>query len=259
MKTVWTILGTLGFLCGAAFLVSWLLAWTGRLPAQPLTISLGGMLLVTGLFCFGEAFSKSGSQAKWRRSDVRVGRLSSFAAGLWFGAGGVAFLGYGWLTEHIVPGILGAFAAGFVLGLAGLRFDRRGADDARAAVRRRGWLPASRPGDGDVPADEVQRRQDARESLRRSIQRHLTGKTTPEQVEAQHGDLAGPAGAAGPRNDWPEVAAEWRAFRSTFAEGDAIWAFNTVSASSGLARGEQGFALVRDGSVVDWFITAVVG
>jgi hypothetical protein len=98
------------------------------------------MLLVTGLFFLGEAFGTSGPGTKWRRTNVRLGRLSSFAGGLWFGAVGVAFLGYGWATEC-----------------------------------------------------------------------------------------------------------------------DQIWGFNAVSARQGLAIGEEGFARLRDGRVVDLFITAVVG
>jgi hypothetical protein len=258
MKTVWVILGVLGFLSGAAFLVFWLLAWAGLLLAAPMVISGGGMLLVTGLFLLGEAFSTIGPHTKWRRSNVRLGRLSLFAGGLWFSAGGVAFLGYGWLTDHILPAILGAFAAGFVLALVGLHLDGRRAEADRAAVRRRGWLLALRRGDGDLPADKAQRREDAREDLRLSIQRHLTGRTTLERAEARHGYLVAPVGEAGCPTDWPEVADEWLAFRSAFAEGDQIWGFNTVSARPGLASGEEGFALLRDGTVVDWFITAVV-
>ncbi len=30
-------------------------------------------------------------------------KATSLGFGLWFSAGAVAFLGYGWLTEHIVP------------------------------------------------------------------------------------------------------------------------------------------------------------
>jgi hypothetical protein len=69
-----------------------------------------------------------------------------------------------------------------------------------------------------------------------------------------------PAGDAGSPTDWPEVAREWLAFRSAFTEVDEIWGFNTVSArDDGLTNGEQGLARLRDGTVVDWFITAVVG
>ncbi len=64
-------------------------------------------------------------------------------------------------------------------------------------------------------------------------------------------DLASPT-------DWPEFADEWRAFRSAATEVDELWGFNTVSARDGRDGGEQGFALLRDGTVVDWFITAVV-
>ena len=48
------------------------------------------------------------------------------------------------------------------------------------------------------------------------------------------------------------------AFRSACGEGDELWAFNTVSVGLGVARGEEGVAVLRQGTVVDWFITAVV-
>jgi hypothetical protein len=143
--------------------------------------------------------------------------------------------------------------------LVGMGHDRREAEAAWAAVRTRGWLMASRRADDDLPADEAQRRRDARAELERSIQGHLTGRTTLERVEARHGYLVGIAGDATSPNDWPEVVEEWLAFRSAFAEGDEIWEFNTVSARLGPSRGEEGFARLRRGTVVDWFITAVVG
>jgi hypothetical protein len=65
-------------------------------------------------------------------------------------------------------------------------------------------------------------------------------------------DLASPT-------DWPEFADEWRAFRSAAAEGDELWGFDTASARRGRDGGDAGFALLRDGTVVDWFITAVIG
>src|SRR5262249_52520717 len=159
-------------------------------------------------------------------------------AGIWFIAGGIAFLGYGWLTEHIFPAILMAFAAGFAFILVGMRYDWRGAEAARAAVRPRGWRMASCRQDDDLPADEAQRRRDARAALQRSIQEHLTGRANLEHVEAWHRYLVGIAGDAGAPTDWPEAAEEWRAFRSAFAEFDEIWAFNTTSARRGLASGE---------------------
>jgi hypothetical protein len=261
MKTVWLVLGALGFMSGAAFLVFWLLAWTGQVPpGAPLAVSAGLMSLVTGLFQLREAFSKTGSRGKWGRSNVRLGRLSALGVGLWFTAGGVAIVGYGWLTERIIPAILGAFAAGFVLTMVGMRSDGRRAEAARTAVRRRGWLTACRRReDAELPADEIQRREDAREVLRRSIQSHLTGRTTLDRVETQYAYLQARAGDADCPTDWPEVAPEWLAFRSTFAEGDEIWDFNTLSTRRGLASREEGLALVRDGTVVDWFITAIVG
>ncbi len=87
----------------------------------------------------------------------------------------------------------------------------------------------------------------------------MTGRITLERIETRHRYLVDIAGSGGSPKDWSEVAEEWRAFLSACPEGDELWAFNTVSVRLGLASGEEGFALVRDGTVVDWFITAVVG
>jgi hypothetical protein len=53
----------------------------GRTTRRLATISAGTMLLAVGLLCLGEAPGKSGPRARWARSDVKVGRLSSFAFG----------------------------------------------------------------------------------------------------------------------------------------------------------------------------------
>jgi hypothetical protein len=171
----------------------------------------------------------------------------------------VAFLGHGWLSNRIVPGLVffWAVVASFPLGLLGQWIDGRAYEASRAAIRGRGWLLASRRADDDLPAEEVHRRQEARATLRRSIQGRLTGRTTWERVEAQYRYLADPALLA--PTDWLAIADEWRAFRSAAPEGDELWGFNTVSTRRGLDHGEAGYALLRDGTVVDWFITAVIG
>jgi hypothetical protein len=135
MKTVWTFLGGLGFLGGAAFLVFGLLAWTGLLPpGEPLAISGGVMLLVSGLFCLRAAADKTAEAArgKWARSNVKVGRLSEFAFGVGFCSIGAVFLGSnrlpGWFG--IAPFVL--YVASWALAWIGAILDRRRArtDDA---------------------------------------------------------------------------------------------------------------------------------
>jgi hypothetical protein len=135
MKTVRLVLVVLGLMSGAALLVFWLLGWTEQVPSSaPVTISIGVMGLVWGLFTLDEAFSKTGPRG--------VGRLTAFAFGLGICTVGMAFLGHGWLTEHIHPAMLGAMAAAVVLGIIGIRSDGRRAEAARTALRRRGWLGA---------------------------------------------------------------------------------------------------------------------
>jgi hypothetical protein len=232
------------------------------LPVDRLALGSAGVVgTSTGLLFIGEAVMSRWERARWkpppcRPATVRLGRLSTLAFGIWFGALGMTFLtacvlndlpnGAGWA-------LLGALATAAALVTAGMRFDGRSAQAAEAAVRTRGWLMASRRADDDLPPDEAQRRQDARAGLEWSIQRHVTAWTTLERAEAYI------AAAATSLNGWPEVAEQWLGFRSAFEQDDLIWEFSTVSTRLGTARGEEGFARVRRGTVVDWFITAVVG
>jgi len=252
------------------FVLFWALLWAG-LPVERMVLgSMGVVGTATGLLFIGEAVMPRWERAWWKpppggRATVRLGRLSSLGCGIWCSATGLAFLAGAFLGERdglprsAVGALLGAFAVGFALVTVGAGHDRRAADAARAAVRTRGWLMASCREDDGLPADEAQRRQDARAGLQQSIQLHVTGRTTLEQVETRHRYLVVSAGDATPPNDWPEAAEEWLAFRSAFAEGDEIWEFNTVSVRPGPARGEEGFARLRRGIVVDWFITTVLG
>jgi hypothetical protein len=256
MKTFWNVLGALGFLSGAAFLALFIPCWARLLPWELAHYSLGVMQLITGVFAVREA----ADSGRWARSVEPIGRLTLFAIGLAFCAGGVAFLGRVWLTDTFAGlSLFGAVAAGIVLALVGQQLDKRGYEASRVAIRRRGWLLASCRTDDDLSADEVRWRRQAREALRQAIQEHVTGRTTRERIEAQHRYLVEPERDRPFPIDSPDVADEWRGFRSTAKEIDELWAFNTVSAQNGGDCGEKGFALLRDGRVVDWFITDVVG
>lgn len=229
------------------------MAWMGLEVETIACASMGVALTATGLSFIGAAILPSWERTWWKpapggQATVRLGRLSSLGAGIWFAGGGLAFLGKGWLTEYLGLWVLVPFAAGFAIIMVGMQFDRRRAEAAWAVLRRRGWLAATLRDDADRPDVEAQQLQAARDEMRRSIMRQMIGRITLEQANTQHPHLAD----AG-------LAEEWRAFRSAFAEDDQIWAFKTVSAQLGVAQGEEGFARVRQGAVVDWFITAVVG
>ncbi len=111
----------------------------------------------------------------------------------------------------------------------------------------------------DLGVDIVERRQVAREVQRQSIAQHLTCRTSLDQIESHHQCLVDVAAYLGSPKDWPHLAEEWREFKSALADGDEIWEFDTVSVHLGFSSGEEGFALLRHGSVVSWWITAVVG
>lgn len=126
MKTVWTTLGALGFLSGAAFLVFWILAWTGPVPpGEPLAIACGVMLLITGLFTLRAAVDKTAARerGKWARSNVKVGRLSAAAMGTFFCAIGIGMLGSTWLPEPLKLGIVATAMISFALGGFGAALD----------------------------------------------------------------------------------------------------------------------------------------
>jgi hypothetical protein len=142
------------FVAMFACIVSVALGFAG-LPFECMgLVSVGVALSARSLLLIGEALKPSWAGGRWypRHPSALVGppnRLTSLGIGLWFGAGGVTFLGVGWLTEHIVPGILGAAAAGFVLAMMGGGYTRRQAEAARAirvalleyADRHDGWFP----------------------------------------------------------------------------------------------------------------------
>lgn len=126
MKTVWTVLGALGFISGVAFLIFWLLAWTGHVPpGELMAITCGVMLLVTGLFDLRAAVDKNADRGKWARSNVKVGRLSNFAMGTGFCAVGTAMLGWPWLPEQFELGMVAVFMASFALSCYGKTLDGR--------------------------------------------------------------------------------------------------------------------------------------
>src|SRR6266480_5672984 len=90
-----------------AFVLFSILFWVGLPVERMMLVSAGVAGTLTGLLFIGEALMPRWERAWWKpppggRATVRLGRLSSLGAGIAFTAGGMAFLGYGWLTEHIV-------------------------------------------------------------------------------------------------------------------------------------------------------------
>jgi hypothetical protein len=151
MKTVWVALGALGFISGAAFLVLWLLAWTGQVPpGEPLAISGGVMLLVTALFSLRAAADKTADRGTWARTNVKISRLSAFAKGTFFCAIAAGILGSLWLSKQFGIGIAAVVLASFALTCFGKTLDGRRAR-AEAALNKpaaRGAEPGAAPDRG---------------------------------------------------------------------------------------------------------------
>jgi hypothetical protein len=148
MKTIWIPLGALGFLSGAAFLIFWLLAWSAQVPpGEPLILSCGLMLLVTGLFLLRAAADKTADRGTWARSNVKIGRLSGFALGTFFFAIGAAFVGSLWLPRLFGLGGAAVALASFALAWFGTSRDERRAreKDARTKPDGQGADPCAAP------------------------------------------------------------------------------------------------------------------
>jgi hypothetical protein len=260
MSVVQSVLVFTLFLGMFSYLLFWLLLWA-KLPVERLALgSIGVVGTSTALYLIGTAVRPNRQQGQCnpasRGDSLARGPLTLIGVGLWFLVGGTVFfnralfLGVGDLPKYAVWLVVGTMAAAFVLVMTGSWYDRRRFEVARVAVRRRGWSMASRKEDEDLSAIEAQRRQLAREELGRTIHRHLTGRTTLERVQTQHRYLVSMASAA--------VSDEWLAFRSAFADRDEVWSFKTLPATPGPTSSEEGFARLRDGIVMDWFVTSIV-
>lgn len=136
MQTIKTILVVLLFAGMFVTLGCGVLALTVGKPPQVVgLVSAGTAMTSVGLLILEEAFGKSGSPARWRGTDVKVGRLSSFAFGIGACALGVAFLGYELLPERYLYWVGVALIASFPLALVGQKID--GLASKRAARRER--------------------------------------------------------------------------------------------------------------------------
>jgi hypothetical protein len=97
------------------------------------------------------------------------------------------------------------------------------------------------------------------EDKRLTIQRSLTHQTSVEHVEAQRKATIDQFGYHGTAEDWSYLVSEWHDFLAKISEGDEIWEYDTVETHLGFSAGEQGVAAVRQGQVIAWYVTAVVG
>jgi hypothetical protein len=149
MQTIKAILVIVLIVSMLAGLVCGVLALTVGKPPDALGRICGGAAaLAVGLLILSEAVSKSGSPARWRGSDVQVGRLSSFALGIGACALGVVFLGGEFLPERYLLWLGIVFAASFPLALLGQKID--GFVHARTARQGRPASPPSSPEVGEA-------------------------------------------------------------------------------------------------------------
>jgi hypothetical protein len=142
----------------AAFAVSWVMR-----AYHAMAVSLGIAMAALGLNAICGALMPRWERPWWkapgsRPPTVRVGRLSSFGFGSFFGALGMAFLGYDWLPVEARLALVGAIVAGFILAVLGGTDDGRRAEEGRTIEEvppAGGGSPTSGATQGPRPADEA--------------------------------------------------------------------------------------------------------
>jgi hypothetical protein len=178
------------------------LGWGAGLPVERLAlVSAGVVATATSLLSIGEALRPGWAQGRWNPRPGSLvlppNRFTALGSGIWCAVFGVVFLGYGWLTEHIVPGILVALPAGFVLGMVGVMYAQRQAKAARAiqvallayADRHDGWFPS---GQASPEASLSLLHRENPEQVTANV---LRGKTAPEvavRARLEAGELLTP-------------------------------------------------------------------
>jgi hypothetical protein len=86
----------------------------------------------------------------------------------------------------------------------------------------------------------------------------LTNQTTLSEFEARHPVLIDRSAYRG-RQGWEALASEWTEFKERAVPGDEIWEYDTLSVTMGLAAGERGIAIVRNGRAVERFPMSACG
>jgi len=107
--------------------------------------------------------------------------------------------------------------------------------------------------DPALSPEVVRLRAEVQEQRYREIAESLTTRTTVKAIEAAHPYLINHDCFQGQPDDWETLAAEWRVFRSTAADGGEVWEFCSVGSCSSV----EGFAVVRSGCVVADSVTSV--
>jgi hypothetical protein len=92
------------------------------------------------------------------------------------------------------------------------------------------------------------------EQYRQVVQQHLLARTTLEAADAL---VRWPVEW---NDDFVECAAtdsfveDWPAFRLAVQAGDEVWSFKRSNVYGGFGTGEKGFALVREGRVMKYYV-----
>ncbi len=113
--------------------------------------------------------------------------------------------------------------------------------------------PEPRP--ATIPSHEQRDnfRQVVQEEQCRSVQVNLKVRTAIESIERDNAYLYDGTSYVGSERDWEETSCGWLEFKSAMSVGDEVWEYEIVSRGGS----ESGYAIVRQGHVVEWFCTSV--
>ncbi|PZF75853.1 hypothetical protein DK847_16670 [Aestuariivirga litoralis] len=138
------------------------------------------------------------------------------------------------VDSYLIPGltallVLAFWPAALVLALYMNRDQRKGSAQA----------------EGELPAQFIVTREHLREAL------------SPERIEMQE-MVVDPLDAA-PKVPFGFLNGGWQRLRREAQEGDQFWSFDAPWGRYGTATSRRvGYALVRDGKVVTWFVGSIV-
>ena len=96
------------------------------------------------------------------------------------------------------------------------------------------------------------------EEQRADIQRHLIAEISFDSISAGSNWIRDQSAYPGPLKDWQVLVREWEEFVSAYRGGDKVWTFDTTEGpKDSFVSGEEGYAVVREGAVVAWFVNAI--
>lgn len=89
------------------------------------------------------------------------------------------------------------------------------------------------------------------------VQGWLRKKTSVEEVEAEWAKEQARGLRAEVRRPLGFINAQWETFKAQMQPGDELWTFRSDDGSWKMLAGREGYALVRNGEVIDEIVTVL--